>query len=85
MSTENLRSNLRRIFKHRPRGHQAIVARDAHLSAVHLSNLVRPAAAVDPKMSTVEAIAWALKVPVAVLISRNPPDADLGIFQDSGK
>ncbi len=77
--TANLRKNLRRIFAHQPRGYQAKVARDAEITAVYLSNVVRNDDS-NPTIDTLESISVALEIPVETLLSASPSDSDLRIF-----
>lgn len=79
---ENFRSNLRRIFAHSARGHQAETARQAGLTSVHLSRIVGNGES-NPTIETIEALAIALKISVETLLSANPSDIDLGIFEKS--
>ena len=76
----NLRRNLRRIFAAGHRGYQAQVARDAGITPVYLSNVVRREES-NPTLDTAEAIAVALEIALETLLSANPSDADLRIFQ----
>ena len=78
----NLRTNLRRIFAHHPRGYQAKVAKEAGITPVYLSNVVRYDNS-NPTLDTAEAISIALELPVETLLSPNPSDADLRIFPKS--
>lgn len=80
----NLRENLRRIFAHHPRGYQAKIARDAEITAVYLSNVVRNDDS-NPTIDTIEAISVALEIPVETLLSPSPSDTDLGIFPTSNQ
>ena len=80
--TVNLRANLRRIFDAQPRGYQSQIARDAGITAVYLSNVVRNGDS-NPTIDTAESIAVALEIPLETLLSASPSDSDLRIFKNS--
>jgi transcriptional regulator with XRE-family HTH domain len=77
---KNLRANLRRIFSSGVV--QAKVARDAGMNPVNLSLILHGKTA-NPSIGSIEQLAIALEIPVEILISANPTDVDLRIFQKS--
>ena len=79
---QNFRANLRRIFARAARGFQAEVARQADLTQVHLSRIVGNGES-NPTIETIEAISIALEISVETLLSANPADVDLRIFEKS--
>lgn len=79
---QNFRSNLRRIFAHSPRGHQAEIGRQAGLNSVHLSRIVGKGKS-NPTIETIEALSIALEISVETLLSASPSDIDLKIFDKS--
>lgn len=78
----NFRANLRRVFD--AWAVQTQVAADAHIHPIHLAKILNGKAP-NPTIATIEAIAVALEIPVETLLARQPSDADLRIFSDSGK
>lgn len=78
----NFRANLRRIFTESPWGFQADIARQADLTSVHLSRIVGNGDS-NPTIETIEAISIALEISVETLLSANPTDLDLKIFEKS--
>lgn len=77
---KNLRANLRRIFSSGLV--QAKVARDAGMNPVNLSKILHGSTP-NPTIDSIEQLAIALEIPVEILISRDPSDADLRIFKNS--
>jgi len=75
---KNFRANLRRIFGSGKT--QAKVANDSGIHFVHLSRITSGDVA-NPTIDTIEMIAIALEIPVETLLSHDPADADLRIFQ----
>ena len=78
----NFRANLRRIFAQSARGHQAEIARQAGLTPVHLSRIVGSGES-NPTIETIEALSIALEISVETLLSAQPSEIDLKIFQES--
>ena len=79
---QNFRANLRRIFAQSARGHQAEIARQAGLTPVHLSRIVGNGES-NPTIETIEALSIALEISVETLLSAQPSEVDLKIFQKS--
>ena len=75
---KNLRANLRRIFSSGVV--QAKIARDAGMDPVNL-NYILHGRTPNPTIDSIEALSIALEIPVEILISRDPSDADLRIFK----
>ena len=73
----NFRANLRRIFA--AGACQAAVARDAGISAVHLSRILGGHSP-NVTLDTAESLAIALELPLETLLAKAPTDADLRVF-----
>ena len=77
---KNLRANLRRIFSSGLK--QVKVAEDAGMHSVHLAKILNGTVA-NPSIGSIEQLAIALEIPVEILISHDPSDANLRIFRKS--
>ena len=77
---KNMRANLRRIFSSGVV--QAKVAKDSGVHPVQISRILHGSIE-NPSIGSLEQLAIALEIPVEILISANPSDADLRIFRKS--